>query len=392
MSAKLQFSRRSMLLVLHPIFALTGIADAITGPLLPSLAHTFHLSDSQSGMLLFFVFAGMASGALLCRGDYARSLTLGCLATTIACFVFPWIPRSLLYPGAYLLGVSVGVPMTAVTLFAGRNYPTTRAATLTLLNFTWSMGAMLAPLLASHLLAIASWRSVYFVLAAAAGLSTLASAIIVRDTPEAVHATRDTTGLRNVRLVAIFALFFFLQVGMENLFSAWISTYVLRTTATTVSVAAAASALFWTGFLASRGLSPLILLRMRSGRLLQIALLTALCASIMLVTTHEHMLLATTAILLGAALAPIFPVALAAFLDRARHSSDSRFILSISGFGGSVFPWLVGWLSSTSGSLRIGLLAGPATLLVMIGMLPLLGVSQAPPQGSAPSADDPSYS
>jgi fucose permease len=387
MSAKPQFSRRSMLLVLHPIFALTGIADAIMGPLLPSLAHTFHLSDSQSGMLLFSVFAGMATGALLCRGDYARSLTLGCMAMAVGCFIFPWIPRPLLYPFVYLLGVSVGVPMTAVTLFAGRNYPVTRAATLTLLNFTWSAGAMLAPLLASHLLAVASWRSVYFILAAVAGVSALASALIVRDSAEEVHATHDTTGLRNLRLVALFALFFFLQVGMENLFSAWISTYVLRTTGTTVTAAAAAAALFWTGFLASRGFSPLVLLRVRSGRLLQIALLTALGASILLVAAHSPILLATAAVLIGAALAPIFPVALAAFLDRARHSSDSRFILSISGFGGSVFPWLVGWISSTSGSLRFGLLAGPVTLLLMTSMLPLLGVSQSPPAAPASRAD-----
>lgn len=67
-------SRRSMLFVLHPVFALTGIADAVTGPMLPTLAHVFHLSDSQSGLLLFAAFTGMTTGAMACRGNYARIL------------------------------------------------------------------------------------------------------------------------------------------------------------------------------------------------------------------------------------------------------------------------------------------------------------------------------
>ena len=72
MTTRVPISHRSMLFVLHPVFALTGVADAIAGPMLPSLARVFHLSDSESGVLLFSLFAGMAVGALLCRGNYAR--------------------------------------------------------------------------------------------------------------------------------------------------------------------------------------------------------------------------------------------------------------------------------------------------------------------------------
>ena len=79
-------------------------------------------------------------------------------------------------------------------------------------------------------------------------------------------------------------------------------------------------------------------------------------------------------LLLGAAMAPIFPIALSAFLDRARHSSDTSFLFALSGFGGSVFPWLVGSISAHTGSLRAGLLIGPSTLLAMIALLPLLGM------------------
>lgn len=373
----LPISRRSMLWVLHPAFALTGVADAITGPMLPALARAFHLSDSQSGFLVFCVFAGMASGALLCRANYARALSRGLFAMAIASVLFPWVSRPILFPSAFIFGVSVGIPMTAISLFAGRNYTEHRAATLTILNFSWSLGALLAPLLAARLLAVATWRSVYLVLAMCAALLALATSLTVRDTAETARITPETTGLLNVRLVTLFAAFFFLEVGMESTFSAWLSTYVLRTAGIGIAQAAAATAIFWTGFLASRGLSPFLLLRVSPGSLLRVMLASALAASTLLLATRSSLLTAAAILLLGVALAPVFPVALSAFFDRARHTSDSRFILAFSGFGGSLFPWLVGSISARSGSLRLSLLVGPAVLLVMTLMLPWLRVTRS---------------
>lgn len=377
MTTRVPISHRSMLFVLHPVFALTGVADAIAGPMLPSLARVFHLSDSESGVLLFSLFAGMAVGALLCRGDYARILTRGLLAMAITCAAFPWVPRSLLYPFGFLLGASIGAPMTAISLFIGRNYPARRASTLTVLNFAWSVGAMLAPLFAARILAISSWKTVYLVLAGASAIAAITVHFTIRDSSEAPRTTAQVTRFGNLRLVSLFAVFFFLQVGMESTFGAWISTYVLRTARTAVTFAAGAAAIYWAGFLLSRALSPLILLRIRPSRLLQTAVITALGAATLLVVSSSLYLLAVAILLLGLALAPIFPVALAAFFDRARHSSDSRFVLAVSGFGGSVFPALVGWISSYSGSLRTALIAGPATLLVMVAILPMLGDSQS---------------
>jgi fucose permease len=352
--------------------------------MLPSLARTFHLFDSETGVLLFSLFAGMAVGALLCRGNYARILTRGLLALAITCASFPWVPRPLLYPFGFLLGASIGAPMTAISLFIGRNYPARRASTLTMLNFTWSVGAMLAPLFAARILAFSSWSTVYLTLAGASALAAITVHFTIRDSSEAPRATAQATGFGNFRLVSLFALFFFLEVGMESTFGAWISTYVLRTARTAVTFAAGATAIYWAGFLLSRALSPLVLLRMRPGRLLQTALITALGAATLLVVSSSLYLLAVAILLLGIALAPIFPVALAAFFDRARHSSDSRFVLAVSGFGSSVFPALVGWISSWSGSLRSGLIAGPATLLVMTALLPMLNVSQSESSSASP--------
>jgi MFS transporter, FHS family, glucose/mannose:H+ symporter len=380
-------SRRSMLVVLHPVFALTGVADAIAGPLLPSLSRSFHLTDSQSGFLYLCIFAGTATGALLCRGNYARILTVGLFAFSAGCLCFPWISRSLLNPFGFLFGISIGAPMTAISLFAGRNYPARRASVLTMLNFNWSAGAMLAPLLAARLLAVSSWRAVFVVLAAAGALAAVVVGLTIRDSTETARLTPQTTGLRNLRLLALFALFFFLEVGMETMFGAWISTFVLRVTGASIALAAAATSIYWTGFLVSRGFSAWLLLRFNTGRLLRLSLLAAFGASVLLVASPSALVLSAAILLLGAALAPVFPVALAAFFDRARLTSDSRFILALSGFGASLFPWLVGWVSFHAGSLRAGLVVGPVTLLLMSTLLPFIAASHAAPSSAGVPAD-----
>lgn len=379
-------SPRNMLLVLHPVFALTGVGCAVTGAVLPALARAFHLADSQSGLLLFCIYAGMTAGALLCRGNYARVMTAGFVAMAAACLGLSFTPRSLLFPCAFFYGAAVSAAMTAVSLFAGRNFPARRAAMLTALNFTWSLGATAGPLLAGRVIAVSNWRMVYAVLAAGAVAAALAARFVLRDSAETARSTHETSGLGNFRLVALFALFFFLEVGMESTAGAWVSTYVLRHTTATVALAAAASAIFWGGFLAARGIAPMILLRVSPGRLLQTSILTALAASALMVVDTSAIPLLAAILLLGLALAPVFPVALAAFFDRARLSSDSRFVLALSGFGGAVFPWLVGALSSRAGSLRMGLLVLPATFLVMTALFPLLGVSR-PAHTKSPQAE-----
>ncbi len=368
-------SRVAMLALLHPAMALTGVGCAITGALLPALARSFHLNDGQSGLLVFWIYAGMTAGALLCRGNYARIIAAGFVALAAAALGLGFAHVLLLMPLGFVYGAAISLPMTSINLFAGRNFPARRAATLTALNFSWSLGATLGPLMAARLLEMLSWRAVYEAVAAAAVAAAAAAQLVLRDSEEMARLTPETEGLRNLRLIVLFALFFFLQVGMECTAGAWASTYVLRVTTTTVALAAAASSIFWGGFLASRALAPLVLLRVRPARLLQACMLTAIAAAAIVVAVRSAIPLLAAILLLGLALAPVFPVALAGFFDRARRSSDSRFVLALSAFGGAVFPWLAGAISTHAGSLRIGLLTLPVTLLTMTAMLPLLGVA-----------------
>ncbi len=360
------------LAVLHPVFALTGVLHTVGGALLPSLAGRFQLSDSSSGLLFLLYFAGTSLGALLCRGSYARLITIGFAGMVCTCLAVASCPRSLLAPAFLLLGISVGVPMSAVTLFVGRAYPARCAPLLTFLNFSWSIGALCAPLIAARVLMHHTYQAAYILFACASAVASLASTLVLKDGPEAMQGPLDTRTNTALYLIAVFAFAAFLQVGIENTVAAWLPTYALRTAAAGLVLAAASTSFYWAGFLCSRGLSSLLLLRAEPMRVFRIAVAIAFIAALLLVFAPSLPVRNIAMFLLGASLAPTYPLVLAGFFARSRHTADSRWILFTAGFGGSVLPWLAGFISSHSGSIRTGMLTIPVGLLLMALLLPAL--------------------
>jgi fucose permease len=378
-----QPSPGSAFAVLHASFALTGVLHAIGGALLPALALAFVMSDARSGALFFLYYAGTAIGALLCIGRYARIMAAGFFLVAVASIAITLATRNLLPPLFLLFGIGVGVPMTSVSIFAGRVYGRRSAAPLTFLNFSWSIGALLAPLIAARLLLHHSWRAPYFVLAAASLLASLACLFLLRE-PSAAPAPAPSPGLRNLRLIALFSILAFLEVGVENIASTWLATYAMRSSASGPAQAAATSSLYWFGFLASRGLFSLLLLRLPPAAVLRSMVVVAALSSALLIGLPAASARSVAMFALGAAFAPIFPLIIARFFARARNASDSRWVLSICGFGGSVMPWLTGALSSATGSLRLGLLTVPAELLLILALLPA-ALARDPAAGSQTS-------
>lgn len=368
------------LAVLHPAFALTGVLHAVGGALLPSLAARFQLGDSTVGLLFLLYFAGTSLGALLCRGSYARLMAIGFAAMIATCLAVAASPRLLLAPAFLLLGISVGVPMSAVTLFTGRNFPERCAPLLTFLNFSWSIGALAAPLIAARILMHHTYRSAYVLFAIASAVAALACAIVLRDDPEvphdAGHPAPDPTPRRSeapstaIKLIAIFAFAAFLQVGVENTVAAWLPTYALRMAGRGLVLAAASTSFYWAGFLSSRGLSALLLLRTAPTRVFRIAIALAFASSLLLVSAPSLATRNIAMFLLGVALAPTYPLVLASFFARTTQTAHSRWILFTAGFGGSVLPWIAGFISMHTGSIRAGMLTIPVSLLLMAFILP----------------------
>jgi len=367
---------------LHPVFALTGVLHVVGGALLPSLSARFHLSDARSGLLFLLYFAGTSVGALLCTGNYARIMAMGFAGMAGACLAVTVSTSALLEPVFFLLGISVGVPMSAVTLFTGRNFPERCAPLLTFLNFSWSAGALAAPLIAARILVNHDYRAAYFLFAIAAACAAIACSVLLRDGPEPVHEAASSAHTTAFRLVLVFAFAAFLQVGIENTVATWLPTYALRTENSGVALAAASSSFYWAGFLSSRGFSSLLLLRSTPLRVLRFVVGSGLISALLLVSAPSLTLRNLAMFFLGASLAPTYPLVLSGFFARTRHTAHSRWILFTAGFGGSVVPWMAGFISTHTASIRIGMLTIPAGLLLMALLLPVIGASHESPDST----------
>lgn len=365
-------SDRLILSVLHPCFLLTGVLHAIGGALLPSLAAAFHLSDSQSGSLFFSYYAGTSVGALLCVGRYVRLIVVGFAAIVAVCLSIAVSRGIALQPLFFALGIGVGIPMTAINMFAGRRFADRAAAPITFLNFSWSAGALIAPLLAARILLGHTYRAAYLVLAVAAAAAALVCALVLQEPAEPPVSEQNTGGSRRIPLIAIFALLAFLQVGVENIAATWLATYSLRNSTAGVAIAAASTSFYWSGFLASRGVSSLLLLRVAPERLLRTVVIVALIAAGALLGLSSAAAHDAAMLVLGTALAPVFPLLLAQLFARVQNTSDARWVLALCGFGGSVLPWITGLISARTHSLKLGLALVPAALLLMLLFLPTL--------------------
>jgi fucose permease len=152
-----------------------------------------------------------------------------------------------------------------------------------------------------------------------------------------------------------FASLLFLYGGLETCLAGWLTTYTLR----------------YSDVLLFGGQSPVVLLfaALTLGR----ALASAAMRFISETATHSGPLLSLFCLLLGLSLAPFFPSTFAVLMRRQPGARTAGFILAVSGLGAALFPWLMGVVSTQSGSLRIAM-AVPFLLA-----LALLGFSLAAP-------------
>jgi fucose permease len=372
------------------VFSLTGALHVISGPLLPSLASTFHLNDSQSGLLLLLYFAGSSIGALLCTGRFARRITYGFIAAAVGCAGMTLVRGPLLLPVFLVLGVGVGSSMSAINLFVGREFPQRPAPVLVFLNFSWSTGALLAPLFAAHVLVLHDFGTAYAILGVAAALAAAVCGLFLRDGPQPVREEVERPTHSNLGVIAIFGLAVFLQVGVENSAAAWLTTYILRIAHSGVPLAARLSAIYWIGVLGSRAFAALVLLRVNPSSILRSAIPVALVAASLLVAVPTVAVCSLSMLLLGIATAPVYPLLVAASFGRVHQVADTRWVLAAAGFGGSVLPWLTGWLSAHFGSLRLGILTLPAALLTLLLLLPFLFQATPASEGPLIGSENPS--
>lgn len=364
---------------LYAGFLFTGATTVLLGLLVPRLAALHHLSDGQCGALLMTQFAGSASGALLVRRRFERTLMRGYALMGAAALLLIAAQGLAAAAAVALFGLGLGMAMTSTSMLVGRMFPEARGSALSLANFCWSGGALLCPLLVARLPGrFAPDRLCIHIAILSAAFALVGwKGSFPAAAPEAAFAGEGREPRRSV--IVLFAALAFLYVGIESTIGGWMSAYASRAAAWDFTRGNLAAACFWGALLLGRAAAPAVLRAVSEAKVYLLSIAGALAGILVLLAAHGPILLLAGAGCTGLALAPIFPLTIALFLRQAGESRNAGWVFAIAGFGGAVLPWLTGMVSTHAGSLRAGLLV---TLVADAGMF-LLALAMTRLPGNA---------
>jgi FHS family glucose/mannose:H+ symporter-like MFS transporter len=357
-------------------FLLAGLGTALLGPILPFVAHQWNLTDAASGSLFLPKFLGAFLGGIAVTRRLRRSFVVGTVCSAAGVALFALAPGPRLGNLALLLfGFGLGQIIASSNILAGIRFPAHTGSALALLNFFFSLGAVTTGILAAGLLPHFGLRTPLLSFAALLLACGLGGLLTSRSHGDATQpkAVADGSALP-VRAFVLFAALLFLYGGLETCLTSWLTTFALRYNAGAELLhGQSAVVLLWMALTAGRILAS-ALLRFIPERTMQAFSLSLSAAAIVAIAlSFSRGSLSIECLALGIVLAPFFPATFALLLHRRPPARTAGFILAVSGLGAALFPWLMGVVSTYTGSLRIAM-AIPAALAVVMLVLTRLPV------------------
>ena len=369
---------RSEWAFLHSGFVLIGVTMTMLGPVLPYFTHRWNLTDGQAGLFFstqyFGSFLGtLATSWLLPRLGFSKLISAGylCFALGLACLgLGPWF-LSTVFVAVYGLGYGLATP--SINLRATHLPSSNVAAAVSLLNFSWGIGAVSSPFLVAFFLGHLSLRAlalsltVCFLALAAVHFAQKADPAPSPDTrPKRSFAVWRAT-LKPAPWISL-VLLFLLYVGIEISVGGWVALDEKRMVGITTARMAAAPAFFYGFLLLGRFLVPFALRHFSQLALCVGGLVVALVGVALVAFAQTPAVLHAGALLAGFGCAPQYPIYITwlAAIFKADTTWLAAIFFGAAGIGSSLVPWLVGVVASQTHSLRFGFMLPLGSALLMI--------------------------
>ncbi len=360
---------------MHYGLMLAGLGTALLGPILPLLAKQWGMLDAQSGLLMTAKFCGAFVGGVTVSRRLKRSLLAGLSAGLLGFGGFALAPTMAAgCVGLFLGGFGLGQIITSINILAGRRFTAHRGSALSLLNFSFSLGAMLSALLAAWLLPRFALRGV---LAGFAGMFLLGVIVLAVQMSGARVEEIDCAGVQDAagaekglsrRVYVYFAGLLVLYGGLETCLSGWLTTFALRYGDKTLAVSEYTTLLLWLALTVGRAGASALMLRAGEKTVQRWSLVLAALFTAGLAMAHSALMIAVFAVLLGLSLAPFFPATFALLMADRPTARQAGVVLAVSGLGAAALPWIMGVVSTRTGSLQVALTLPFAAALGLLGM------------------------
>jgi len=310
---------------------------------------------------------------LLPRLGFSKVISAGyfCFALGLACLgLGPWF-FSTVFVAIYGMGYGLATP--SINLRATHLPSSNVAAAVSLLNFSWGIGAVSSPFLVAFFLGhLSLWAlavslaACFLVLALAHFVHKADPVVSSENRPKRSFAVWRAT-LQPTPWISL-ALLFSLYVGIEISVGGWVALDEKRMVGFSAAKMAAAPAFFYGFLLLGRLLLPLAL-RYFSQRTLSVGSLVVTTAGVGLVAfAQTPAMLHAGALLAGLGCGPQYPIYVTWLAARFKDNATwlAALFFGAAGIGSSLIPWLVGVVASQMHSLRFGFVLPLALALLMI--------------------------
>ncbi len=367
-------------MLVHFGFALTGMVTTLLGAILPVLSQRWSLDDAQAGYLLAAQNIGGLSSTIFV-GEILRRL--GTKRALVLSFVLMALGLAGIHAPSFRLGIAavfcsglgLGMAIPATNILIADLNRERRAAALNVLNFIWCIGAVIGTPLVGYLVQklnlYVPLSSLIIVLILIGGLLSQVNFQGAREAARPIDtATEKVTNDFQRRFALVICAFAFLLVGIENALSGWIASYVARLETSPNSYASFYQAAFWASMLLGRASAPSLLSRLSEPQLVLSGISLAACGMLLILASVNLTVILLGVFVAGLGLSSVFPTTIAIFSQilGAQAARKSSWLFASGSLGSSTLPFLVGFVSSRSASLRIGLAVPLIAALLALGL------------------------
>ncbi len=364
--------------LLHAGFVVIGVITTSLGPLLPMFSKHWGLSDAQMGR--FFpaqycvsLLGVIATGWLLPRFGFSKVLGGAFLFLTLGMAFMGVSPWLLTAAAVSLNGFGYGLANPTTNL-RGTQLPSSNvAAAVSLLNFSWGVGAVACPFLVAALVPKIGIQGLG--ICVAVFTMAIALAHFFRKVPaEAITTKRVNHSwadwkqhLKEGATIPLFLLFF-LYVGTETSIGGWVGTMEKRMPSSAhFSALTLGPFVFYVCMLLGRGFMPVALRRFTVVSISAGGLLSASFGTAIIALAPNTPVLLLGVAMAGIGCAPQYPILVTWLAKVFPKDADwtSSLYFSAGSLGGGAVPQLVGSIATQSHSLRAGFLV---PLVASVGM------------------------
>ena len=359
-------SVRALTFASYISFIPIGVATVILGPMLPALSARWSLNYSQAGALFPVQYVASTcavglSGVLAARRGFRFPMKTGIALMSVGLALLLANSKPIAMLGIAANGAGLGLAVPAANLLVAAANPSRRSATLNLLNFFWSTGAVACPFLVA---AAVNSQHVFLFLIGLSAFSLLVATSIALMGPyvvEPLAAPDNTTSLLPLMrtrksLFLIFSVLFFLYVGVENGFGQWMATYVKSLGTLTLAVALMTPSVFYASLMLGRVVAPALLRAINEVVLVRIGLFLSCLGMAGLMFSRQWTGVALSVLVAGLGLSFVYPIMIALLSKEFPSTRVGSVMFVLSNIGGGLLPWMVGISSTRFGTLRVGLI------------------------------------